>query len=389
MTADAGAGRNGVGPPIRLGLIGTGLAVELLHWPALRRLADRFTVTAFADRSPAQGARFAAYSGIDPARFSGDHRALLDRDDVDAVLVSVPIPALYEVTADALAAGKHVLCEKPTGTDEEQGRAFLALTERHPDRTIMVGENYFYRDDLRHARALVDAGAIGEPHLMSWRRVGLLVPESGSFTGTPWRHTPQYRGGAQLDVGVHDVAQIRLLCGDVARVHGSVQSVNSTIDGPSDLTLNLVFTNGAIGNYTAGYIEVPIPPEPNEMRLYGTEGVLVLGGTIGDRQVTLYDRGGATRTDVFRGGDNGYLAELCDFADAIRHGGPVVGSVGQSFANMLVVLRALDSAEQGSVMEVDHHPAEGGVPLWRPRGATGLFDGLPGERLVHAGVTGA
>jgi predicted dehydrogenase len=55
-------------PPIRLGLIGTGLAVEKLHWPALRGLADRFAVTAFTDSSAEQGRRFAGYSGTDPAR---------------------------------------------------------------------------------------------------------------------------------------------------------------------------------------------------------------------------------------------------------------------------------------------------------------------------------
>jgi predicted dehydrogenase len=57
--------------PIRLGLIGTRPAVEKLHWPALRRLPDRYVVTAFADRSAAQGERFSSYSGVGSA--IGDH----------------------------------------------------------------------------------------------------------------------------------------------------------------------------------------------------------------------------------------------------------------------------------------------------------------------------
>jgi hypothetical protein len=81
--------------------------------------------------------------------------------------------------------------------------------------------------------------AVGKLHWPALRR----------FTGTPWR---QYRGG------VHHIAQIRLLCGDIARVHGAVQAANSTIDAPSDL----VFTGGAIGNYTASNPEIPAPPEP-------------------------------------------------------------------------------------------------------------------------------
>ena len=373
--------------PIRLGLIGTGLAVEKLHWPALRRLTDRYRVTAFADRSAAQGARFAARSGVDMAGFTTDHHELLARDDVDAVLISVPIPFLYEIAEDSLAAGKDVICEKPTGTDEGQAQAFLALEHEHPERTILIGENYFYRDDIRHARALLDDGAIGKLHLMSWRRAGQLVPRDGSFTITPWRHRPQYRGGVQLDAGVHDIAQIRMLCGEVAKAHGAVQWANSTIDSPSDLTLNLIFASGAIGNYTAVYSEIVVPEEPNDMRLYGTEGVLVLAGREAERRVTLTRADGTTRTDVFRGIDSGHYAELCDFSDAVRRGVQVVGTVRQSVANMVIVLRALDSAEQATVMALDAAPADGGgVPLWRPHGASDLFAGLPGERSTSTGA---
>jgi predicted dehydrogenase len=366
--------------PIRLGLIGTGLAVEKLHWPALRRLGDRYVVTAFADRSAEQGARFSAYSGVDMSEYADDHRALVARDDVDAVLVSVPIPHLYEVARDALAAGKHVLCEKPTGVDEQQAQAFLALDHEHPDRTLMIGENFFYRDDLRYARALLDNGAIGALHLMAWRHAGHLIPREGGFTSTPWRHRPQYRGGVHLDAGVHHIAQIRMLCGDVSQVHGAVQWANSTIDAPSDLVLNMVFADGGIGNYTASYSEIPVPPEPNEMRLYGSEGVLVLAGSEEERRVTLSRDDGTTHPVVFRGIDNGYYAELCNFADAVRHGERLVGTVAQSVANMMIVVRALDSAEHAAVVTLDPVPGGGRVTLWRPRGGSGLFDGLPGER---------
>ncbi|GAA5022898.1 Gfo/Idh/MocA family oxidoreductase [Actinopolymorpha pittospori] len=95
--------------PIRLGLIGTGLAVEKLHWPVLRQLPDRYVVTAYSDHSPEQARHFVSYSGVTDAAYSADYHDLLKRDDVDAVLVTVPIPLLYPVTREALSAGKHVL----------------------------------------------------------------------------------------------------------------------------------------------------------------------------------------------------------------------------------------------------------------------------------------
>ncbi|HZC26053.1 MAG TPA: Gfo/Idh/MocA family oxidoreductase, partial [Actinopolymorphaceae bacterium] len=134
---------------VRLGLIGTGLAVEKLHWPALQRLHDRYVVTAFADHSSSQAKAFSSYSGVDMAAYTPDYHELLARDDVDAVLITLPIPLLYAAARAALAAGKHVLCEKPTGTDESQARDFLALARDYPDRTVLIGENIFYRDDLR------------------------------------------------------------------------------------------------------------------------------------------------------------------------------------------------------------------------------------------------
>ena len=370
---------------IRLGLIGTGLAVELLHWPALRRMPDRYRVAAFADVSPSQGRRFASYSGTPMSLFSADYGDVLCREDVDAVLITLPIPLLYEAARASLAAGKHVLCEKPTGTDEAEARAFLSLAREFPDRVVLIGENFFYRDDVRLARSLVDAGAVGRVHLMAWRVASRLVPRQGSFTGTPWRHHPEYRGGPQLDAGVHNIAQIRMLCGDAVAVHGAARQENRTMDAPSDMTLNLEFASGAIGSYTACYSEIPVGPEPNDMRVYGTGGVLVLDGGRGDRRVTLRRAGGLIETHRVRGADNGYYGELRNFHDAVVHGEPVAGTILESVKNMLIVLRALDSAERGTVARLDDIPGgprPEGPPLWRPRAAATLFDGLPGDHTV-------
>jgi len=65
----------------------------------------------------------------------------------------------------------------------------------------------------------------------------------------------------------------------------------------------------------------------------------------------------------------------------VQFGVRPVGSVAQSVANALVVQRAFDSAERAAVLALDPVPGAGPVPLWRPRGSAGLFDGLPGQRI--------
>jgi predicted dehydrogenase len=330
-------------------------------------------------------AAFRELTGLPRDRFLDDREALLGRADVDAVLITLPISALVAATADALAAGKDVICEKPAGGDEEEARALVELVRGYPERRVLVAENMFYRDDLRLARQLVDAGAIGRLHLLAWRFAAHWVPRAGEFSGTPWRHRPTYRGGPLLDAGVHHMARLRLICGEVSSVSALVQRANATIDAPSDLALDLAFESGAIGSYAAAYTDIPLPPEPNEMRLYGTSGTLVLNER---KEVRLYRADEAPQTHVFEGIDNGHWAQLSNFADALRHGAPIVGTVEQSVRNLLLVVRGLDAAERRKVMPTAAPWLEeaAGVPLWKPWGSTEWRDGVPGRYTVTHGT---
>lgn len=359
--------------PIRLGIIGTGLAVEKLHWPALKRIPERYTVTAFSNHTRPKAEHFASYSNTPMDRFVERWEDLLQRDDVDAVLISLPIALNYPVSKAAAEAGKHVICEKPPGADLGEGRAYVELVEAHPDLTILVAENAFYRDNVRVARSLLDDDVIGRVHLMSWRQVSQLVPREGQFSSTPWRHDPDYQGGAHLDGGVHHTAQIRMLCGDADRLSGEIQDANETHGGPSDLTLNLRFTSGAIGNFTAAYPELPVPPEDNGMRLYGTKGVMIVNG----KTITIHLADGAVDTYRLEQPDGGYLNEFLNFHEAITGDAPVIGTAAQSYRNMELVLSGIASAEAGRMMTIDAWPAPlsaTAVPLWRPAGADDLLD---------------
>ncbi len=380
-------------PPIRLGLLGTGLAARKLHWPALRRLSDRYTVTACHDRSPDAMTRFAQLTGLSPECFVSDRDALLTRDDVDAILVTLPIPELAAATGDALAAGKDVICEKPAGGDEEQARTLVETVRAYPERTVLLAENMFYRDDLRLARQLVDAGAIGRLHLVAWRFAMHWVPRPGQFSSTPWRHHPAYRGGALLDNGVHHAARLRLLCGEPRTVSGLVQRANVTIDAPSDLALNLAFESGTIGSYAATHTDIPLPPESNQTRLYGTSGTLVLsedGPPEARKEVRLYRPDEPPQTHVFEGADNGHWAELCNFADALQYGAPIVATVEQSARNLLLITRGMDSAERDQVMTLQAPWLQEapGVPLWKPWAAEEWRGPTPGRYTVVHGLVG-
>jgi predicted dehydrogenase len=362
--------------PIRLGIIGTGLAVKKLHWPALVRLADRFAVVAFANRTRSTAEEFAALAHLSMGDYTPDYHTLLRRDDVQAVLVCVPIPQLLPITRDCLAAGKHVICEKPPGVNLAEARHFIALPEQYPRQTIMMTENFFYRDDLRLARSLVDGGAIGQPRLLLEKWVQQLVPTPGEYSSTPWRYKPEYRGGPLVDGGVHSIATIRLLGGDITSLYAKTEWINSTMDAPSAMVMTFGFASGASGNCVWGFLGNPVMAEIRDTRLYGSGGTLISSRG----QVQLVHADGSIEEYRVEPTESGHYNMYMNFHDTLVHGEPMVATIRQSFENMLVVLQALESAEKGDRAEViaaGVPPMAGGVPLWRPRQASGLFDGLP------------
>jgi predicted dehydrogenase len=340
-------------------------------------MPERFAIVAFSDRSRTAAEEYAALTGLSLVDCAEDYHDLLRRDDVEAVVVAVPIPYLRRVAQDCLEAGKHLICEKPPGASEEEAFLFAALVNRFPGQKTLMAEQFFYRDECRLARQMIDAGAVGQVRLVLSRVARQELPLPGTFASTPWRSKPVYPGGSILDGGIHSLAEFRFLGGDVTSLFARTERLNPTIDAPSVLAMTARFANGGTGDFVYGSCALPVVDEVNGTRVYGTEGNLVVSWG----KLKRVNADGSVEEYTFSP-SNGYFNEFVNFYDAIAHGAPIVGTVDQSVRNMLVLLRAFDSSEDGRPRDLSdaswNRPATG-VPLWRPHGATGLFDGLPLE----------
>lgn len=355
---------------LNLGIIGTGLAVEKLHWPALQALGDKYRVTAFCDVDRNHAEHFAEYAGADMNQFTRDYHELLSRDDVDAVLISLPIPLAAQVLRDSLEAGKHVLCEKPQAASLEEANTLWEVVNAHPDQVLMIAENWFYRNDLRYAMELLKQGEIGRVHTMSFRRLKQLIPQEGEFSSTPWRWQGAYEGGPHLDGGVHQVAMIRMMMGDIARISGEVQDANITHGGPSQLSTNLRFVDNSIGSFVLASPNLEIPPDESGMRIYGTDGVM----SANDDRILVW-KNGTTHRHVVDKPDLGYFGEFHNFYDAVVHGSSVIGDFYQSWRGIEFVSLALESSKHGCTMHTDTDVAPlhaWPIDTWLPHGETSL-----------------
>ena len=121
---------------LQIGVVGAGFVAQVVHLPELARHPERFAVTALADPDGAAARRAAARFGL--PRVYEDHVALLEEGGVDAIVVCSPDATHAAVVLDALAAGVHVLVEKPLCLTLEDADRIVAASAA-AGRVVQVG----------------------------------------------------------------------------------------------------------------------------------------------------------------------------------------------------------------------------------------------------------
>jgi predicted dehydrogenase len=143
---------------LRVAVVGCGEAAQIMHLPSLRMLDDLFEVTVACDAGARVAERVAHEWGI--GHHASDYEAVVARDDVDAVLVATPDALHSAVALAAIAAGKHVLVEKPLCLTVRECDA-IAAAERAAGVVVQVGYMRRYAPAfLEAARAVEEAGDI-------------------------------------------------------------------------------------------------------------------------------------------------------------------------------------------------------------------------------------
>ncbi|PYI20336.1 oxidoreductase family, NAD-binding Rossmann fold protein [Aspergillus violaceofuscus CBS 115571] len=206
---------------IGIAFIGAGLFVKDYHLPGVQASPD-LELKAVYSRSLKSATSIAPEQSLD--RYADDASQgidqLLARDDIQAVIIALPITNQAAYVRAALAAGKHVLSEKPIAKDLAEATTLLdwyrstILPQGSAAPTWSVAENFRYFDSLRQGRAqLARLGRIRQ-----FRTQVYFDCRPGKFVFWPffalaWRQQPEHQGGAVLDIGVHHVAAMRYLLG--------------------------------------------------------------------------------------------------------------------------------------------------------------------------------
>ena len=328
--------------PIRLALLGAGIFARDAHLPSLRKLRDRFEIVAVYSRTAATAQTLATEIGPTVQVYT-DLAELLMAPDIDAVDVVLPIPVMPPMVAQALASGKHVISEKPLAPTVGTCRQLLACYQ-HARQVWMVAENWRYESAYVKAAELVKSGAIGQPvtcHLALY----LPMPANSKYFHTLWRRTGEFSGGALLDGGVHHIAALRLVVGEITAVTAMTAHASTTFASADTLSATLDFANGAVGSYLVTYATGA--PWPGYLHVVGDKGALRVQR--GEIELTQ-----GTQTEVLKCEKfDGVEKELAAFAAAILEGQPHTNTPEEGLQDVAVLEAMLRSAKRGMQVAVE------------------------------------
>jgi predicted dehydrogenase len=208
---------------VRLAIVGCG-TISQLNAPGYLQ-HPRCDVVALCDTEPERAARRAREWGITPRVYS-DLKQVLDDAAVDAVELLTPTWLHADQIVAALAAGKHVSCQKPLATTIAEADRIAAAVAR-ARTTFRVTENFLYYPPILKAKELLDAGAIGEPSLVrihTTRAEHIMggVLEIGADAAVWRRDRARNPGGPLYDDGVHKYATAVLWIGEIGDVSAIV-----------------------------------------------------------------------------------------------------------------------------------------------------------------------
>lgn len=180
---------------IRVGIIGTGAIAQTIHLPILSRMDD-VEIAALADIDKPKLQTLAEKYKV--AEYYHDHQKLLAMDGIDAVHICTPNSLHAPIALDALAAGKHVLVERPIARTTDEADAMVAEAKKRK-KILMVGMNNRFRPDAMILKNFVDGNELGN---IFYTKAGWLR-RRGSWNETGWARKKHIAGGGVfIDLGI-------------------------------------------------------------------------------------------------------------------------------------------------------------------------------------------
>lgn len=197
----------------------------------------------------------------------------LHHEDVDAVVIATQATTHFEVTQQCIAAGKHILLEKPMAITTAQAAELVQMSQAI-DSVFMVGHTFLYNPGIQKVKAYIANGEIGEVYYMYAQRTNL----------GPIRHDVN----ALWDLAPHDVSIFNYLL-DEKPVWVSAVGSNVLKNNRQDVGfVSIGYESGVIGNIHVSWVD---PHKVRQMVVVGSEQRIVFDDVSIQERVRVYEKG--------------------------------------------------------------------------------------------------
>lgn len=277
---------------VTIAVVGVGL-IGPRHTQSVAR-CDNAKLLCLIDPTPS--VQSAAKSFQVPA-FASISEMLRDGHKPDAAIVCTPNRTHASIAKELIAAGIHVLVEKPISTTVQDGRE-LVNAARCNGKQLVVGHHRRFNPHITAAKRALADGVIGRPIAVSglW---ALYKPPSYFEAPTHWRASHD-GGGVILINMIHEVDILQFLLGPIVRVHAEQTKSQRGHEAEEGAAILLRFESGVVGtflivdaapsahNFESGTGENPTIPKSGRdfYRIFGTDGTL----SVGDMVVTKHSQ---------------------------------------------------------------------------------------------------
>lgn len=323
---------------VRYGLISTANIGLKAHLPAALE-SKNSDIVGIASRSLAAATATAKAHGI--AKAFGSYQEMIDSDEIDAVINTLPNSMHHEWTIKSAKAGKHILCEKPLAATMAEAREMAAVAK---DNNVVLVEGFTPRwnKQMRLIRKLIADGAIGDV---------IRIDTCLTFTRADLndiRFSKELAGGSMMDAGGYCVYAARFAMGSEPVLATALQRKRSGFDVDTTFSGLLQFSCGAVANVWSSLEG----PQQLPFKAIGTKGTLFLEQSFDEKTPVQLVQDG--KSEVFElESDNRFRVQIDEFSDCILTGKAPEFPAEDGIQNLAAILALYKSAQTGQTIKID------------------------------------
>jgi predicted dehydrogenase len=315
---------------VRLGVLAASRIAELAVVDAVP-LVDGVEITAVGARDVGR-ARAAADRWGAPLAF-GSYAELVESPDVDALYIGTPASLHRPWAVAAIAAGKHVLCEKPFAANADDAQR-IADAARGSDVVVMEAFHWRYHPYVAQMREVLDSGELGD----LVRVEATFDIQRGGIPRDDIRWELALGGGSTMDLGCYPIQWVRWAVGAEPEVVSAVADV--PVPGiDATLTAELRWPGGVSGSVSSTMESDTVDGMASWLRVTGTRGTMLatnpLAPQFGGAAITVETADGARTVESDR--STTYSHQLVAFRDAIEHGAAFPTTADEGVATMRII----------------------------------------------------